>query len=160
MLEFIELNAILGVSHFTLYNHTIGPKAACILEHYINDSATITNLINNASSSPFSSSNSGSSNSMPTITTTNGTTNPNSDNNINFNNNYKNNNNIRPKVTIDLLPWNLRMRSQKEIRTEGLFASLNDCLYRSMYRYSHVALVDLDEFIIPHHNDTLTDLIR
>lgn len=41
----------------------------------------------------------------------------------------------RAKITVDLLPWNLRMRSQKEIRTEGLFASLNDCLYRSMYRW-------------------------
>lgn len=83
------------------------------------------------------------------------TTNTNSDSN---NNNATNN--IRPNLTVDLLSWNLRMRSQKEIRTEGLFASLNDCLYRSMYRYSHVALVDLDEFILPHHNDTLTELIR
>lgn len=160
MLEFIELNAILGVSHFTLYNHTLGPKAACILEHYINDSATITNLINNASSSSSansSSSGSSSSHNGGQPPTTNGTTNPNSDNNINNNNNKSS---LRPKVTIELLPWNLRMRSQKEIRTEGLFASLNDCLYRSMYRYSHVALVDLDEFIIPHHNDTLTELIR
>ena len=29
-----------------------------------------------------------------------------------------------------LLPWKLDMNSQKEIRTEGLFAALNDCLYR------------------------------
>lgn len=39
------------------------------------------------------------------------------------------------RPTVSLLPWDLRMRSQKEIRTEGLFAALNDCLYRSMYRY-------------------------
>lgn len=159
MLEFIELNAILGVSHFTLYNHTIGPKAACILEHYMNDSNAITNLINNA----YSNISSGSYSGLPVtiLTNTTRTTNPNSDNNINLKiANLNNNNDIRPKVTIDLLPWNLRMRSQKEIRTEGLFASLNDCLYRSMYRYSHVALVDLDEFIIPHHNDTLTELIK
>lgn len=159
MLEFIELNAILGVSHFTLYNHTLGPKAACILEHYINDSATITNLINNASSSSsYNTSNGSNSSHNGGAPPTYGTTNPNSDNNINNNNNNKSS--LRPKVTIELLPWNLKMRSQKEIRTEGLFASLNDCLYRSMYRYSHVALVDLDEFIIPHHNDTLTELIR
>lgn len=67
---------------------------------------------------------------------------------------------IRPRVTLELLPWDLRMRSQKEIRTEGLFAALNDCLYRNMYRYSHVALIDLDEFIVPRHNDTLVDLIK
>lgn len=39
------------------------------------------------------------------------------------------------RPTVSMLPWDLRMRSQKEIRTEGLFAALNDCLYRSMYRY-------------------------
>lgn len=64
------------------------------------------------------------------------------------------------KPTIEILPWNLRMRSQKEIRTEGLFAALNDCLYRTMYRYKYLALVDLDEFIVPRHNDTLIELIR
>lgn len=52
------------------------------------------------------------------------------------------------------------MRSQKEIRTEGLFAALNDCLYRTMYRYKYLALVDLDEFIVPRHNDTLIELLR
>lgn len=59
-----------------------------------------------------------------------------------------------------MLPWNLRMRSQKEIRTEGLFAALNDCLYRTMYRYNYLALVDLDEFIVPRVNDTLQELLR
>lgn len=39
-----------------------------------------------------------------------------------------------PRATVNLLPWDLRMRSQKDIRTEGLFAALNDCLYRNMYR--------------------------
>lgn len=140
LLEFIELNAILGFTHFTFYNHTIGPKASCILENYMNDGVAIENLINaNANISTNSSSN-------------NHNHNRNSDsNNIteNINQSGPNNNDganilssggsgssglIRPKVTIDLLAWNLRMRSQKEIRTEGLFASLNDCLYRSMYR--------------------------
>ena len=31
---------------------------------------------------------------------------------------------------LTLLPWRFDMVSQKEIRTEGLFAALNDCLYR------------------------------
>ena len=64
------------------------------------------------------------------------------------------------KPTIEILPWNLRMRSQKEIRTEGLFAALNDCLYRNMYRFKYLALVDLDEFIVPRHNDTLKELLE
>lgn len=35
LMEYLELNTLLGVSHFTFYNHTIGPQATCILNHYI-----------------------------------------------------------------------------------------------------------------------------
>lgn len=28
------------------------------------------------------------------------------------------------------------------------------------FRYSHVALIDLDEFIIPRHNDTISELLE
>ncbi|XP_017785039.1 PREDICTED: uncharacterized protein LOC108568453 [Nicrophorus vespilloides] len=100
ILEFIELNRILGVEHFTFYNHTVGKQVGCILKDYVE------------------------------------------------------------KGIVSLLPWQLNMLSQKEIRTEGLFAALNDCLYRNMYKYSHVLLVDLDEYIIPRHNDTLPQLIE
>ena len=31
---------------------------------------------------------------------------------------------------------------------------------RCIFRYSHVALIDLDEFIIPRHNDTISELIE
>lgn len=34
MLEFLEFYRILGVQHFTLYNHTIGPEVSCILKQY------------------------------------------------------------------------------------------------------------------------------
>ncbi|KAG5887377.1 hypothetical protein JTB14_036254 [Gonioctena quinquepunctata] len=99
LLEFIELNRLMGVDHFTFYNHTIGEQVGCLLKNYVD----------------------------------------------------------RGLVTI--LPWELNMVSQKEIRTEGLFAALNDCLYRSMYKYSHVLLIDLDEYIVPRYNDTLPQLI-
>lgn len=82
------MNAILGVSHFTFYNHTLGPRADCILRHYMDE--------NN-------------------LTSQNSTI-------------------YHGRPTVSMFPWDLRMRSQKEIRTEGLFAALNDCLYRSMYR--------------------------
>ena len=45
-------------------------------------------------------------------------------------------------------------------RTEGLFAALNDCLYRSMYHFAYAALIDLDEFIIPHKTNTLPMLLE
>lgn len=101
LIEFIELHRLLGASHVTLYNDTVGSEAGCALKYY------------------------------------------------------------EAKGLVTVLPWHhLDMISQRDIRTEGLFAALNDCLYRSMYRYEYVALVDLDEFIIPRHNDTIIDLIR
>lgn len=89
LLEFIELNTLLGVSHFTFYNHTIGPRASCVLKHYMNGDLNVTNGGNSSRIG---------------------------------------------RASVSMLPWDLRMRSQKDIRTEGLFAALNDCLYRSMYR--------------------------
>ncbi|XP_033211221.1 uncharacterized protein LOC117169137 [Belonocnema kinseyi] len=101
LVEFIELYRLLGGTHVTLYNDTVGPDAGCALRYY------------------------------------------------------------EQKGYVTLLPWHhLDMISQREIRTEGLFAALNDCLYRSMYTFEYVALVDLDEFIIPRHDDTIVELIR
>ncbi|XP_050311085.1 beta-1,4-galactosyltransferase galt-1 [Anthonomus grandis grandis] len=99
IMEFIELNRLMGVDHLTFYNHTIGPQVSCVLDDY------------------------------------------------------------RRRGIVTLLPWKLQMVSQREIRTEGLFAALNDCLYRSMYHYSHALLIDLDEYIIPNYNETLPQLI-
>lgn len=84
LIEFIELHSIMGVEHFTFYNHTVGSQVSCILSYYKNQAAI---------------------------------------------------DELEPRVTIDILPWDLDMVSQVEIRTEGLFAALNDCLYRNMYRF-------------------------
>ncbi|XP_015597945.1 uncharacterized protein LOC107269043 [Cephus cinctus] len=101
LVEFIELHRLLGATHITLYNDTLGVEAGCTLREY------------------------------------------------------------ERQGWITLLPWHhLDMISQREIRTEGLFAALNDCLYRSMYKYDYVALLDLDEFIIPRHNYTIPDLMK
>ncbi|XP_054714319.1 uncharacterized protein LOC129223960 [Uloborus diversus] len=100
LVEFIELNRILGVNHFVLYNHTVGAEVGCILKKY----------------------------------------------------------EVEGIVTV--LPWQLDIVSQKEIRTEGLFAALNDCLYRTMYRFRYVLMIDLDEYIIPHKNSTLTVMLN
>ncbi|XP_018901984.2 LOW QUALITY PROTEIN: beta-1,4-galactosyltransferase galt-1 [Bemisia tabaci] len=99
LIEFIELNLLLGASHMILYNASIGPDATCVLKQYVNEGL------------------------------------------------------------VTILPWKLDMISQKEIRTVGLFAALNDCLYRCMHRYSYAAFIDLDEFIIPQQQKTLPELI-
>ncbi|KAG0715300.1 hypothetical protein GWK47_012269 [Chionoecetes opilio] len=100
MIEFVELNRLLGVEHFTLYNHTVGPGVDCVLRHYA------------------------------------------------------------AQGVATILPWKLDIKSQKEIRTEGLFAALNDCLYRQMYRHRYVLMIDLDEYIVPHANASLPALLR
>ncbi|XP_031623466.1 uncharacterized protein LOC116340877 isoform X2 [Contarinia nasturtii] len=123
LLEFLELNTLLGASHFTFYNHTLGSRASCVLKHYMNGDF-LTGDATNGSKSEYR----------------------------------------RPianqRATINVLPWDLRMISQRDIRTEGLFAALNDCVYRNMYRYQHLALIDLDEFIIPRYNNTISELLK
>jgi len=98
-IQFIELNRLLGVTRFILYNSSMSAEIACIISDYVKQGI------------------------------------------------------------VQLLPWNLNMQSQKEIRTEGLFAALNDCLYRSMNSFSYLMLIDFDEFIIPHQETSLPDMI-
>ncbi|KAH8328982.1 hypothetical protein KR074_001125 [Drosophila pseudoananassae] len=134
LMEYLEFYALLGVSHFTFYNHTLGPHASCVLESY--QKGLVPGSLTAFDLEPL----------LPAEAAINATP------RILQSAHYQ-----RP--TVSILPWNLRMRSQKEIRTEGLFAALNDCLYRTMYRYKYLALVDLDEFIVPRYTDTLNDLI-
>jgi len=101
LIEFIEFNQILGVSHFILYNHTIGKDVDCLLKKYIQNGL------------------------------------------------------------VTVLPWTLKgIVSQKDIRTEALFAALNDCLYRTMYKFNYLAMIDFDEYIIPHVHPNLTLMIK
>ena len=36
---------------------------------------------------------------------------------------------------------------------------INDCIYRNMYRFRHIAIIDFDEVIMPIYHKTLTDLV-
>lgn len=63
------------------------------------------------------------------------------------------------KGVVTSLPWNLDIKSQKEIRTEGLFAALNDCVYRSINHFDYVLVLDLDEFAVPRKDDTLPAMV-
>jgi hypothetical protein len=55
-----------------------------------------------------------------------------------------------PQGVAEVLPWNLPLESAVEIRTENIFAALNDCVYRNMGRHKYLALIDVDELIVPH----------
>ena len=94
LIEFFELNRLLGVTHFTLYNDTMSDEVSCVLNRYASSKG----------------------------------------------------------IQVSVPEWKLNVASQTEIRTEGLFAALNDCLYRNMLRVQYLALIDFDEFIVPKHN--------
>lgn len=98
LVEFIELNRLLGVSRFTLYNDTMSDEVSCVLQRYYSSSRSA------------------------------------------------------ESARLSVLEWKLNVASQTEIRTEGLFAALNDCLYRNMLRVQYLALIDFDEFIVPKRN--------
>lgn len=48
----------------------------------------------------------------------------------------------------------------QQIRTEGIFAALNDCNLRNVGRYHHTLMIDLDEYIIPRQVDNYQQLIN
>lgn len=100
MIEFVELNRILGVNRFTFYNHSIGPDVDCVLRSY------------------------------------------------------------SAEGVVRMLPWKLDIVSQKEIRTEGIFAAINDCLYRNMNSVKYLVVIDTDEFIVPHKHDHLAAMMQ
>ncbi|XP_058461025.1 beta-1,4-galactosyltransferase galt-1 isoform X2 [Malaya genurostris] len=53
---------------------------------------------------------------------------------------------------VEVHDWNLEgYEFEQDLRYEGIFAALNDCLYRAtvLGEYSYTALVDLDEFLMP-----------
>jgi Glycosyltransferase family 92 len=100
LIEFFELYAELGVTHFHLYNYNKDPTIDCIIQSYV------------------------------------------------------------AKGLVSYHSWDLEIIEEGGIWVHGIHAALNDCLYRSMYRYSNVAVVDLDEFIIPKQADSLVKLIE
>ena len=100
LIEFIKIHRLLGMSHFTFYNHTVGDQVDCVLRRYADQGL------------------------------------------------------------VDVLPWHqLDVVSQKEIRTEGIFASLNDCLYRHMFDSQYLLMIDMDEEIVPRTNLALTEMV-
>lgn len=57
---------------------------------------------------------------------------------------------------VTVMPWNLTIEN---IWYHGQSASVWDCLYRTMFKFKHVAFIDVDEFIIPRFHNTLPELI-
>ncbi|XP_011303364.1 uncharacterized protein [Fopius arisanus] len=70
----------------------------------------------------------------------------------------------RTKLTATILNWNLPSIYvyEQTLRHEGLFAALNDCLYRNTHHhsYKYVGTFDVDEFLVPRQHDNFRDLMR
>ena len=61
---------------------------------------------------------------------------------------------------VSLQQWNLPLRSQKDIRTEAMFTAINDCNLRAVNRFDLLAMVDIDEFVMPSKAPNLTALLQ
>lgn len=59
--------------------------------------------------------------------------------------------------SVDILPWKLPKRVDAHYHAQ--LATLNDCLYRYMYRSKYIAFLDLDELLVPRSYSTWTELM-
>ena len=103
-ISFIELNKILGVSKFIVYNESISENINCVLKYY-----------------------------------------------------------EQKENIVSILPWDLVTKFKNknaQVRNRGVMSSLNDCFYRYMNEYQYLLSVDLDEFIIPHMQETIPEMLK
>lgn len=52
-------------------------------------------------------------------------------------------------VKIEMLHWNVPTTDWEKLWDLGSLTAINDCVYRSAKKHAYVAVVDLDEFIVP-----------
>lgn len=53
------------------------------------------------------------------------------------------------ELRIHLLPWNIPFTEWETLWDLGSLTSINDCMYRTSGHHNYVAIVDVDEFIVP-----------
>uniref|UniRef100_A0A8D9AU23 Glycosyltransferase family 92 protein n=1 Tax=Cacopsylla melanoneura TaxID=428564 RepID=A0A8D9AU23_9HEMI len=182
LLEFLELNKLLGADHVNFYINSVSPAVQCILNQYKNTSHDVNEK--DSSHDDVSPSKTGSQSNAQAHNQWKGSlhgtqSQSKEDLQSNTHNQWKSGlhgtqskedshdaysqpntgSKARSHPFVSTYEWHLNMISQKEIRTEGLFSALNDCLYRNMYLYSYIMFIDLDEFIVPKNNTTLVELI-
>ena len=102
MLEFVELNKLLGVSKFIIYNESISDEVGCLLNYYKEEENSVT-----------------------------------------------------------IVPYHLPYKSEIQyIPNRGVLSALNDCIYRNMNDFHYLMQIDLDEFIIPHLQERIPDMLE
>ncbi|XP_076330156.1 beta-1,4-galactosyltransferase galt-1-like [Tachypleus tridentatus] len=63
-------------------------------------------------------------------------------------------------LNINLLSWSLPDPMILSTWAYGQVASNQDCVYRHMFDYNYVLLVDIDEFLFPRKHETLQEMIK
>ncbi|XP_065351368.1 uncharacterized protein LOC135946861 [Cloeon dipterum] len=106
LIEWIEVNRLLGYDHFHLYVYSTAKNVSCVLNNYAKQGL------------------------------------------------------------VTILDWHenqevlMLERHERNIRIMNLFAALNECLYRGMYKFRYLAFHDVDEFLVPQENLTLTKFME
>lgn len=64
--------------------------------------------------------------------------------------------------TLPNTPWlqHLYLRKNKSMKRLNELITYNDCLYRNMYKYEYLALLDVDEVIMPKFDNNWFELIQ
>ncbi|XP_076359057.1 beta-1,4-galactosyltransferase galt-1-like [Tachypleus tridentatus] len=63
-------------------------------------------------------------------------------------------------LPVELLHWNLPRTVAQKTWAYGQMASTEDCIYRHMFLSKYVALVDIDEYIVPRNHQTILEMIK
>ncbi|XP_063983654.1 uncharacterized protein LOC135165844 isoform X2 [Diachasmimorpha longicaudata] len=67
---------------------------------------------------------------------------------------------INVAIVLQWKLWDL-YEFEKNLRVDGIYAALNDCLYRSMNAgYRYILGVDVDEYIVPRRHDNFTEMME
>ncbi|XP_060082672.1 beta-1,4-galactosyltransferase galt-1-like [Ylistrum balloti] len=65
------------------------------------------------------------------------------------------------KGEVTLVNWKLSPKiNEREIWYHGQLLAIQDCLYRHMADFEYLLFVDLDEFLLPVHNYTWSDMVN
>ena len=63
------------------------------------------------------------------------------------------------QVPVVVDPWPSDPKVEPEIHYFAQLASLNDCLYRNMFKSRFIVFTDMDEIIVPRHHENWSDML-
>ena len=64
------------------------------------------------------------------------------------------------KSILSLNPWTLPTNVQESVHYFAQLAAINDCVYKNMFLSKYVAIIDIDEFIVPLKVAKWSDLLK